>query len=127
MMTTNRLYAPTRALPAIAAALALSSTTAFAQEAQPTTTAPPTTADTPPRPHRPAGAGRAGSDHGHDHDGAGDRHVNTGDDHDREPVRETHCPHDADLGGEAGAGGYAHGDTDRDQPRRGSCCDCHCG
>jgi hypothetical protein len=51
-MTTTKLYAPTRALPAIAAALALSSTPVFAQEAQPTTTAPATTAqptpDTPP-------------------------------------------------------------------------------
>jgi|tagenome__1003787_1003787.scaffolds.fasta_scaffold20989001_5 hypothetical protein len=52
MMTTNRLYAPTRALPAIAAALALSSTTAFAQEAQPTTTAPATTVQ--PAPDEPA-------------------------------------------------------------------------
>jgi hypothetical protein len=52
MMTTTRLYASTRALPAIAAALALSSTAAFAQEAQPTTAAPATTVQ--PAPEAPA-------------------------------------------------------------------------
>jgi resuscitation-promoting factor RpfA len=54
MMTTNRLYAPTRALPAIAAALALSSTPLFAQEAQPSTTPPATTVE--PAPETPAPA-----------------------------------------------------------------------
>jgi resuscitation-promoting factor RpfA len=52
MMTTTKLYAPTRALPAIAAALALSSTPVFAQEAQPTTTPPATTVQ--PAPEAPA-------------------------------------------------------------------------
>jgi hypothetical protein len=52
MMTPNRkLYARASALPAIAAALALSSTPLVAQEAQPVTVAPPaptTTTETPP-------------------------------------------------------------------------------
>ena len=48
MTTTNRLYAPTRALPAIAAALALSATPVLAQEAaQPT---PPITEPAPATP-----------------------------------------------------------------------------
>jgi len=52
IMTRTKLYARTSALPAIAAALALSSTPSLAQEVQPTepvpvtTTAPPVTADT---------------------------------------------------------------------------------
>ena len=54
MMTTTKLYAPTRALPAIAAALALLSTSALAQEAQPTTTAPATTVQPAPDTSPPA-------------------------------------------------------------------------
>lgn len=49
MMTTNRkLYARASALPAIAAALALSSTPLFAQEAQPVTATPPATIEPAP-------------------------------------------------------------------------------
>ena len=48
MMWKNRIYAQASALPAIAAALALSSTPAWSQEVQPTAEPDPVTIDAPP-------------------------------------------------------------------------------
>jgi hypothetical protein len=50
MTSTNRLYASTRALPAIAAVLAFSSTQALAQEAQPAPAPAPVTTPAPDEP-----------------------------------------------------------------------------